>query len=116
MALVLAPNAALCRQVTAAATTLKGPDGMPLLRAAYLASATPPPHGRLDIAVATPGDCLLRVSQNDEKLIKGPLLRAVHLLSFTLHGRLDVAVATPGGGLPQRLCFALSFHRLINLY
>lgn len=55
LALVLAPNAALCRQVAAAANSLRGADGAPLLTAVQLSAALPPPHGRVDIAVATPG-------------------------------------------------------------
>lgn len=56
MALVLAPNVQLCRQVVAAVDSLRGPDNAPLLRAAHLASGSPPPRGRVDIAVATPGE------------------------------------------------------------
>lgn len=55
LALVLAPNAALCRQVVAAADSLVGPDGRPLVTAAHLSSATPPPYHAVDLAVSTPG-------------------------------------------------------------
>ncbi len=52
---MLAPNAALCRQVVAAADSLVGADGRPLVTAAHLSSATPPPHHAVDLAVSTPG-------------------------------------------------------------
>jgi hypothetical protein len=42
----------------AAVEGLRGADDAPLLRAAHLASGSPPPRGRVDIAVATPGEGL----------------------------------------------------------
>ncbi len=58
--IVLTPNAALCRQVVAAADSLAGPDGRPLLAAAHISSATPPPFHAVDIAVATPGEAVVQ--------------------------------------------------------
>ncbi len=54
--MVVAPNAALCRQVVAAADSLKGPGGRPLAATLHLSTASPPrPGDGIDIAVVTPG-------------------------------------------------------------
>ncbi|GBF91565.1 DEAD-box ATP-dependent RNA helicase [Raphidocelis subcapitata] len=55
VALVLVPNAALASQVLAAAESLRGADGAPLLRAAAVSSRSPPPFDRPDLVVTTPG-------------------------------------------------------------
>ncbi|PRW20256.1 DEAD-box ATP-dependent RNA helicase 22 [Chlorella sorokiniana] len=54
--LVLCPNAALCEQVVAAATSLKdASSGAPLAATALVSSQSPPPLQLPDIVVTTPG-------------------------------------------------------------
>lgn len=57
--MVLAPNVQLCKQVVAAADSLKGPDGQPLVFARHIAPISPPsPRDPIDIAVVTPSALL----------------------------------------------------------
>lgn len=57
VAIVLLPNAALCKQALAVADSLKGPEGVPLVATSHLSSSSPPrPHQQLDIAVVTSGE------------------------------------------------------------
>lgn len=56
LAIVLLPNAALCKQALAVADSLRGPDGRPLVATYHLSSSSPPrPHQQLDIVVVTSG-------------------------------------------------------------
>jgi superfamily II DNA/RNA helicase len=63
--LVLCPNAALCEQVVRAAHSVVDTTKDPLLRAALVSSARPPPFDAPDIAVATPSGLtsLLRAAE-----------------------------------------------------
>ena len=54
--MVLAPNAALCKQAVAAAESLRGADGLPLVAVQHLSTSSPPrPRQPVDIAIVTPG-------------------------------------------------------------
>lgn len=56
LAIVLLPNAALCKQALAVADSLKDAEGVPLVATTHLSSSSPPrPHQQLDIAVVTSG-------------------------------------------------------------
>ncbi|KAK9846625.1 hypothetical protein WJX81_007883 [Elliptochloris bilobata] len=61
--LVLCPNAALCQQVVAFSDALRGPDGAPLVRAAHVATTSPPPREVPDLVAATPAG-LITATQN----------------------------------------------------
>ena len=52
-----------CTQVVAFANALRGPDGAPLVRAAHVATNSPPPRDVPDLVTATPAG-LITATQN----------------------------------------------------
>jgi superfamily II DNA/RNA helicase len=64
LALVLCPNAALCQQVVAAASSLRDSEGKTLLSACQVSSSKAPPFQVPDIVVSTPG-ALLNLLKDD---------------------------------------------------